>query len=44
MAVDTNNNLWTWGANNYGTAGYDNYAYGDAALSNPVPRRGYLQN
>jgi alpha-tubulin suppressor-like RCC1 family protein len=44
MAVDTNNNLWTWGDNTYGTAGYDNYAYADAALSNPVPRRAYIQN
>ena len=44
IAVDTNDNLWTWGDNLYGTAGYDNYAYGDGALSNPVPRRAYIQN
>lgn len=44
MAVDANDNLWTWGDNIHGTAGYDNYAWGDAALSNPVPRRAYIQN
>lgn len=44
LAVDTNNNLWTWGDNYYGTAGYDNYAFGDAATANPVPRRAYLEN
>lgn len=44
LAVDTNSNLWTWGDNIYGTAGYDNYAWSDTALENSVPRRAYIQN
>jgi alpha-tubulin suppressor-like RCC1 family protein len=48
IAVDTNNNLWTWGVNLYGTLGYDNVAAQNVssavAAANPVPRRAYLQN
>ena len=44
LAVDTNNKVWTWGDNLYGTAGYDNVSYADATLENSVPRRAYLQN
>jgi len=44
LAVDTNNNLWTWGDNVYGEAGYDNQAWGTATLESSVPRRAYLQN
>ena len=44
IAIDTNNNLWTWGVNLYGTLGYDNYAASNNAFANPVPRRAYLQN
>lgn len=44
MAVDTNNNIWTWGSNLYNTLGYDNVSWSNYSLANPVPRRAYIQN
>lgn len=44
MAVDTNNNLWTWGDNFYGNAGYANWVGESGIDFNSVPRRAYIQN